>query len=270
MLLSEACYLLGGKMKMRFLGLLMIFLLVGCNNATQAPKNNSHSNQANQSVLRIATEGAYAPFNYTNADGSLGGFDIDLANAICNKMQVSCEIKAQDWDGIIPALKTGKYDVIVSAMSVTPERSEQLDFSQPYFVNSLVFLTKSSSAFDPSHRKNIDNATIAAQRATISSQWLQKTYPNANVQLYDTLNNAFMDLVAGRADAMISDKVPALAWLKGDNAKDFIIKGDDIDINDTIAIAVNKGDDELLSKINTALDELKQDGTYDVILAKYF
>lgn len=87
-------------MKMRFLGLLMIFLLVGCNNATQMSNNDSHSNQAKQSVLRIATEGAYAPFNYTNADGSLGGFDIDLANAICNKMQVSCEIKAQDWDGI--------------------------------------------------------------------------------------------------------------------------------------------------------------------------
>ena len=105
---------------------------------------------ANDGVIRIATEGAYAPFNYTNADGSLGGFDVDIANALCAKMQAECQISAQDWDGIIPALKTGKFDAIIAAMSVTPERSEQVDFSQPYYINSLVFLAKKDL-------KNVDN-----------------------------------------------------------------------------------------------------------------
>ncbi|MDO4426739.1 MAG: transporter substrate-binding domain-containing protein [Moraxella sp.] len=248
--------------------------LAGCNNQnagqsteqTAAPKADS----AAMTTLRVATEGAYAPFNYTNSDGSLGGFDIDIANAVCEKMQVTCDIKAQDWDGIIPALKSGKYDAIIAAMSVTEERSQQLDFSEPYFVNSLVFLAKNESTFNPANQADIDKAGIAAQRSTISSQWLQKTYPNAKAQLYDTLPNAFLDLEAGRVDAMVSDKVPALDWLKTNGDKGFSIKGEEIDINDNIAVGVDKGNTELLAKINEALVAIKADGTYDAIVAKHF
>lgn len=257
--------------KMTWLVATMMAALVGCggDNATktadQAPKQGGET-----AVLRVATEGAYAPFNYTNPDGSLGGFDVDIANALCAEMKMTCDIKPQDWDGIIPALKMGKYDAIIAAMSVTEERSQQLDFSQPYFVNSLVFLAKEGSAFDPSNEADINRASIAAQRSTISSQWLQKTYPNSKPQLYDTLNNAFLDLAAGRAEAMIADKVPALDWLKGDSAKGFVIKGDEIDINDHIAVAVDKGNGELLGKINTALETIKANGEYDKIVAKHF
>lgn len=244
-------------------------LLTACGNSdTPSSSTNNSTNTSEKAVLRIATEGAYAPYNYTNADGSLAGFDIDIAQAVCEKMQVACQISAQDWDGIIPALKTGKYDAIIAAMSVTPERSEQLDFSTPYYTNSLVFLAKSDSTFDPSKQTDIDNNKIAAQRATISSQWLEKTHPNAKAQLYDTLNNAFMDLGSGRADAMVADKVPALAWLKTEGGQGFVVKGDEIDINDNIAIAVDKGNTELLTKINAALDAIKADGTYDAIKAK--
>lgn len=221
-------------------------------------------------VLHIATEGAYAPFNFTNPDGSLGGFDVDIAHALCDQMQVKCEISAQDWDGIIPALKTGKFDAIISAMSITKERSEQVDFSQPYYINSLVFLAKNNSSFDPKNTADIESAKIVAQRSTISSQWLTQTYPNSQVQLYDTLDNAFIDLGNGRADAMISDKLPALAWLGSDLGQNFTIKGSDIDIDDKIAIAVNKGDTELLSGFNEALTAIKADGTYKQIVIKHF
>lgn len=231
----------------------------------------SDSNQTtNNDVLRIATEGAYAPFNYTNADGSLGGFDVDIANALCAKMQTECQISAQDWDGIIPALKTGKFDAIISAMSVTPERSEQVDFSRPYYINSLVFLAKNDSTFNPSDAAAIESAKISAQRSTISSQWLTQTYPNSQPQLYDTLDNAFMDLGNGRADAMISDKLPALTWLKSEVGQGFQIKGSDIDIDDKISIAVDKGNSELLKKFDDALAAIKADGTYQKIAIKHF
>lgn len=260
--------------KMKWLATLVaVGALVGCGGdkpASTETKAQEGAKTAETTVLKIATEGAYAPFNYTNADGTLGGFDVDIANALCNEMKVTCEIKAQDWDGIIPALKQGNYDAIIAAMSVTKERSEQLDFSSPYFVNSLVFLAKETSSFDPAKQEDIDKATIAAQRSTISSQWLQKTHPNAKPQLYDTLNNAFLDLAAGRADAMVADKVPALDWLKSDTAKGFVIKGDEIDIDDKIAVAVDKGNAELLGKFNTALDAIKASGEYDKIVAKHF
>lgn len=220
-------------------------------------------------VLRIGTEGAYAPFNYTNADGTLGGFDVDIANALCADMKVTCEITAQDWDGIIPGLKAGKYDAIVAAMSVTPERSQQVAFTDPYFSNTLVFLAKAGSSFDPSNDSDINAHSIAAQRSTISSQWFEKAYPKADMKLYDTLSNAFLDLGSGRVDAMISDKLPALQWLNSPAGDGFTLKGTEIDINDNFAIAVRPGD-ALQTKINQSLANIKANGTYDKINQQYF
>lgn len=260
-----------------------LLALAGCgqsqtNNTNNINKDNTNAdantsghteNGGEQNTLRIATEGAYAPFNYTNADGSLGGFDVEIANALCAQMQVRCDVVAQDWDGIIPGLKAGKYDAIVAAMSVTPERQAQVDFTEPYFSNALVFLAKTDSRFDPGNASDLDHSSIAAQRSTISSQWMEQTYPQVELKLYDTLNNAFLDLGAGRVDAMVSDKLPALEWLNSDAAAGFEIKGNDIDINDNLAIAVRK-DDALKDELNDALSAIKANGTYDDISEKYF
>ena len=263
------------------LAMAALLALAGCSNG-QNKANDTVSSDANNStetaetkaagdnVLRIGTEGAYAPFNYTNADGTLGGFDIEIANAICADMQVTCEIMAQDWDGIIPGLKAGKYDAIVAAMSVTPERSQQVAFTDPYFSNALVFLAKKDSTFDPAKVTDINAHSIAAQRSTISSQWLENTYPKADMKLYDTLSNAFLDLGAGRVDAMISDKLPAIEWLSSTSGSDYVLKGAEIDINDNFAIAVRPNDEALQAKINTSLSNIKANGTYDKINQKYF
>ncbi|MBE8608331.1 ABC transporter substrate-binding protein [Psychrobacter sp. FME2] len=253
-----------------------LLTLAGCSNG-QNDANDANDDvspdaaetAATGDVLRIGTEGAYAPFNYTNADGTLGGFDVDIANAICADMKVTCEITAQDWDGIIPGLKAGKYDAIVAAMSVTPEREQQVSFTEPYFSNTLVFLAKKDSSFDPSNSDDINAHSIAAQRSTISSQWLEKVYPNADMKLYDTLSNAFLDLGSNRVDAMVSDKLPALEWLGSTSGSQYALKGQEIDINDNFAIAVRPGD-ALQAKINKSLVNIKANGTYDKINQKYF
>ena len=251
-----------------------VFAVAGCSNSQESADDaNAEASETavatKGDVLRIATEGAYAPFNYTNADGTLGGFDVEIANALCADMQVTCEIVAQDWDGIIPGLKAGKYDAIVAAMSVTPERSEQVSFTDPYFSNTLVFLAKKDSSFDPSKQSDIDAHSIAAQRSTISSQWFEDTYPNAEMKLYDTLSNAFLDLGSSRVDAMISDKLPAIEWLSSPAGSNYALKGDEIDINDNFAIAVRPGD-PLQAKINQSLANIKANGTYDKINQQYF
>lgn len=247
-----------------------ILMLVGCSSGQDDANDTASTDAAGTGdVLRIGTEGAYAPFNYTNADGTLGGFDVDMANAICADMQVTCEITAQDWDGIIPGLKAGKYDAIVAAMSVTPERAQQVSFTDPYFSNTLVFLAKQDSSFDPNSSADIDAHSIAAQRSTVSSQWLEGAYPKADMKLYDTLSNAFLDLESGRVDAMISDKLPAIEWLSSPTGNGYALKGDEIDINDNFAIAVRPGD-ELQAKINKSLANIKANGTYDEINQKYF
>lgn len=260
--------------RMSLLALATVFTVAGCSNSQENtadtnPEATEATAATKDEVLRIGTEGAYAPFNYTNADGTLGGFDIEIANALCADMQVTCEIVAQDWDGIIPGLKAGKYDAIVAAMSVTPERAEQVSFTDPYFSNTLVFLAKKDSSFDPSNSSDIDSNSIAAQRSTISSQWFEDTYPKADMKLYDTLSNAFLDLGSNRVDAMVSDKLPAIEWLSSPAGSKYALKGEEIDINDNFAIAVRPGD-ELQAKINQSLTNIKANGTYDKINQKYF
>src|SRR3954447_3117329 len=95
---------------------------------------------AQERTVKIATEGAYAPWNFTGAGGKLEGFEIDLANDLCNRMKVKCEIVAQDWDGIIPALNAKKYDAIMAAMTITDKRKEVIDFSVPYADTPSAFL----------------------------------------------------------------------------------------------------------------------------------
>lgn len=265
---------IASRLSMSLLALATAFTVAGCSNSQESttdtnPEATEATAASTGDVLRIGTEGAYAPFNYTNADGTLGGFDVELANALCVDMQVTCEIVAQDWDGIIPGLKAGKYDAIVAAMSVTPERSQQVSFTDPYFSNALVFLAKKDSSFDPSNKSDIDSHSIAAQRSTISSQWLEDTYPKADMKLYDTLSNAFLDLGSNRVDAMISDKLPAIEWLSSNAGSKYALKGDEIDINDNFAIAVRPGD-PLQAKINQSLANIKANGTYDKINQKYF
>ncbi|PNK61087.1 ABC transporter substrate-binding protein [Psychrobacter sp. FDAARGOS_221] len=244
--------------------------LTACGGQSEAEKAEGAEGNANSEAqtLTIATEGAYAPFNYTDSDGNLGGFDVDISNALCEQMQATCEIVSQDWEGIIPGLKAKKYDAIVAAMSVTPERAQQVDFTDPYFTNSLVFIATKDSDFDPTQEQMINGRKIAAQRSTISSQWLETTYPQADIQMYDTLNNAFLDLESGRVEAMISDKLPAIDWLSS-NKDEFTIKGDDIEIDDNFAIAVRK-EDPLKQQLNEALTAIKADGTYDAIKEKHF
>lgn len=245
-------------------------LLTACGGdkaSTTEPKAEVNT-EAPMEVLRVATEGAFPPYNYTNPDGSLAGFDVDIANAICDKMQVKCEIVAQDWDGIIPSLKVDKYDAIIAAMAVTAERREQLDFSEPYLSNPLVFVAKTDSAFDPTNQADIDNNIILTQRGTIAVTWLEKNHPKAKMQLQDTLNNSFLDVTAGRGAAVLVDKAAALTWLNTEGGQAFSIKGNDINIDDNMAVAVDKGKTELLAKINKALADMKADGTYDKIMEK--
>ncbi len=209
-------------------------------------------------TIRIATEGAYPPFNYTNADGSLGGYDIDVAKALCEQMKAKCEIVAQDWDGIIPGLLAQKYDAVVAGMSITPERQEKVDFTEPYFANTMVWLTGNESSFDP---KVIKNLTLGGQRSTTPGAYLQDKYEGKDgntVQLYDNYDNAYLDLKSGRSNAVLAEKVSAKSWLT-DNPEGFGIVGDEIDNDDNIAIAVRKGD-SLRDDFNKALSEIRSNG----------
>ncbi len=244
--------------------------LTACNKpaekAPEANANNASAQNVEGQKIKIATEGGYAPFNYKNADGSLGGFDVDVAKAVCAEMKADCEIVAQDWDGIIPGLVAKKYDVIVAGMSVTPERQGQVDFTNPYFKNTLVWLVPKTGKFN---LQDIKGVKLGGQRSTTPGAYLQEKYSNGNeVKLYDTYDNAYLDLKAGRVDAVLSEKVTAKEWLKQNNDK-FGIVGDEIDNNDNIAMAVRK-DDALKESLNKALEAVQKSGKLSALEKQHF
>ncbi|UTW14437.1 transporter substrate-binding domain-containing protein [Marinobacterium rhizophilum] len=219
--------------------------------------------------IRIATEGAYAPFNLIDANGELQGFDVDIANALCAEMQADCELVAQDWDGIIPGLLTRKYDAIIASMSITEERLRVVDFSERYYSNVLAFAAAKDSDFK-TDKDSLKGLVIGAQRATIAGLYLEDNLADTvEVKLYDTQDNAYLDLAAGRLDGLLSDKFPAYDWLRSDEGQGFEFKGADIDIDDKIGIAVRKND-PLKDKFSAAIKAIVENGTYEKINARYF
>ncbi len=126
--------------------------------------------------LRIGTEGAYPPFNGIDASGQAVGFDLDIGKALCAKMKTECEVVTSDWDGIIPALNAKKFDFIVASMSITDERKQAVDFTDPYYTNKLQFVAPKSVDFK-TDKDSLKGKVIGAQRAPSPAPGWKTTWP---------------------------------------------------------------------------------------------
>lgn len=219
--------------------------------------------------LKIGTEGAYPPFNLIDASGKATGFDVEIGQALCAKMKVECDVVTSDWDGIIPALNAKKFDFLIASMSITDERKQAVDFTDPYYTNKLQFIAPKGADFK-TDKDSLKGKVIGAQRSTIAGTWLEENLDGiVDIKLYDTQENAYLDLASGRVDGVLADKFVNWEWLKSDAGKDFEFKGEPVFDNDKIGIAVRKND-PLREKLNAALKEIVADGTYQQINDKYF
>lgn len=232
------------------------------------------SNAFAADTLKMGIEGAYPPFNSKDASGQVVGFDVEIGQALCAKMKTECELVTSDWDDIIPGLNAKKFDFIVSSMSISDERKTAVDFTNPYYSNKLQFVAPKSSDIKGTTadelKASLTGKTIGAQRATLSGTWLDDNWgSNVTVKLYDTQESAFLDLTSGRLDALLADKYVSYEWLKSEAGKAYEFKGNPVYDNDKIGIAVRK-DDPLRAKLNLALKEIIEDGTYKKINDKYF
>jgi arginine/ornithine transport system substrate-binding protein len=221
--------------------------------------------------VRVATEGAYEPFNYKDPSGQLQGFDVEIAKALCAKAKFECEIVAQDWDGIIPGLLAKKYDAIIASMAITEERKKKVSFTDKYYQTPARFIVKKGAKIELT-AEGLKGKNLGTQRATIHSNYLEQTYGKvANIKLYDTQENANLDLVAGRLDAIEADSVVLLeGFLKKPEGKNFEFAGPEFYLSDGAGIAVRKEDEALRTAFNKALKEIREDGTYKKINDKYF
>jgi len=225
--------------------------------------------------VRIGVEGAYPPFSQVTADGKLVGFDIDIANALCDQMKVECELVTQDWDGIIPALNARKYDAIIASMSITPERKEKVDFTNKYYQTPAKFVRKKGSGIEIT-QEGLKGKSVGVQRATIHDNFVTEVYGDeVEVKRYGTQDEAYLDMVAGRVDLLLADSIALEdGFLKTDSGKDYEFVGPDFTdpqyFGEGAGIAIRKGEDELREMLNAAIDAIRANGVYKSIQDKYF
>lgn len=231
------------------------------------------SSSAFAEKLRIGVEGAYPPFSSVDKDGNLQGFDIEIAKALCADMGAECQLIKQDWDGIIPALIAKKYDAIIASMSITEERKEKVDFTKPYYKSPARFITKKGSDIEIS-AAGLKGKSVGVQRGTVSDKFITGTYgEGVDIKRYGTQEEAYLDLNAGRADLVFADAFVLLEFIGSDNGSAYDFVGgsytDPKYFGDGIGIAVRKGDSELQTKLNNAIDNIRM-SPYDKVRSKYF
>jgi polar amino acid transport system substrate-binding protein len=230
--------------------------------------------QAQDLNLVIGTEGAYPPFNNLTADGKLEGFDIDIANALCEEMKAKCTFVTQDWDGIIPALQAGKFDAIIASMSITAERAEKVDFTHKYYNTPPAVAAPKDSDIKGVTKEDLAGKTIGAGTSTIHFNYAEKTYTDSTIKGYPTSQEEQLDLANGRLDAMTDDISVIEEWLKTPEGQCCKIVGTITPVPEIhgqgAGIAVRKGETDLVNKFNAAIDAIRANGKYKAINDKYF
>jgi polar amino acid transport system substrate-binding protein len=228
-----------------------------------------------QETLKIGTEGAYPPFNNLTADGKLEGFDIDIANALCDEMKVKCEFVTQDWDGIIPALVAGKFDAIIASMSITDERKEKVDFTNKYYNTPSAVAGPKDSDIKEISKAGLAGKTIGAATSTTHFNYATQTYTDSEIKGYPTSQEFLLDLANGRLDAVEDDISVLEGWLATPDGACCKILGQPSPQPDEIfgegaGIAVRKGETALVEKFNAAIKAIRDNGKYKEINDKYF
>ena len=224
--------------------------------------------------IRIGTEGAYPPFNELTADGKLVGFDIDMANALCDEMKAECEFVVQDWDGMIPALIAGKFDAVIASMSITPERLKKVDFSKKYYNTPAGLAVAKDSKLKGVTPADLKGAIIGAQSSTTHSDFAEKMLGDIELKLYPTTDEYKLDLESGRLDGVVDDIVLLDEWVKSEAGSCCKIMGTFPIVPEIhgqgAGIAVRKGETELADKFTAAIAAIRANGKYKEINDKYF
>ena len=226
-------------------------------------------------AIRIATEGAFPPFNSVDANGTLVGFEVELAKAICDKAGLSCELIVQDYDGMIPGLQAERFDVIMASMPITPPKQEVIDFSNPYYQDDKRFVAAKGTKFEISD-EGLSDKIIGVVSGTSNENYVNAKFADvAVVKSYQNQDSALQDLISGRIDTYLDGGISlAENLLATEDGNDFAFVGEALRDPEYFGIGVGagvrKGETELLDKLNAAISAVHDNGTYDAIQEKYF
>jgi polar amino acid transport system substrate-binding protein len=227
---------------------------------------------AQERSLTIGTEGAYPPFNVVDNTGVVTGLDIDIGNAICAELKAKCTWVTQDFEGLIPALQNGRFDMIIASHSITDDRLKIVDMVR-YYGNSAGFVARKDSGITDTSADGMAGRTVGAQSGTTHASYLEKAYAGSTLKLYPTQVEAYADLQAGRIDAVMGDTATLYDWTQGPEGSACCdLLGDTISdpmLGDGLGIILTKGN-PLTAEVAAAIETLRANGTYDKLTAAYF
>lgn len=218
--------------------------------------------------VRIASEGAYAPWNYIDDSGNLAGFEIELGNELCKRAALDCVWIQNAWDSMIPNLNAGNYDAIMAGMSITDERKQSIDFTQNYkppTPSTFLVPAASTASFDPPK-----GMRIGTQGATIQAAYADAHFKNDNTLInFETTDQGLADLNAGNIDAFFIERDFLAEVAAGSNGA-LKLAPPEIPIGDGVGVGLRKTDTELEQKFNDAITSMKKDGTLSAMIVKWF
>jgi polar amino acid transport system substrate-binding protein len=216
---------------------------------------------AGAQTVRMGTEGAYPPYNFINDKGEVDGFERELGDELCKRAELTCEWVTNEWDSIIPNLVSGNYDTIIAGMSITDERDKVIDFTQNYYPPAASAYVALKADAD------ITGGVIAAQTATIQAGHVAES--GATLLEYPTPDETISAVRNGEADAVFADK-DFLAPIVAESNGELTFAGEDVQLGGGIGMGLRESDAALRDKFNAAIQAMKDDGTLNTMIKKWF
>lgn len=248
-------------------------LLAGCGSSSNSQSGQDSQNTLEKvkkaGVLKVGLEDSFPPMEFRDNQNALKGFDIDMANAIAKKMGVKAQFVGTEFNGIVLALKSGKFDVIISGMSITDDRKKQIDFSEPYVQNYQIIVTRTGNT-SIKGSKDLDGKKVGVGLGTTSEEVVKKFKNIKEVKKYDKTTEELQDLLIGRLDAVVVDEPVGKYYISKSDKKDQYTVLNERLSKEPMGIGFKKGDKELEAEVQKAFNELKKDGTMSKISTKWF
>lgn len=210
------------------------------------------------SVVRMGTEGAYPPWNFINDAGEVDGFERELGDELCARAKLTCEWVTNEWDSIIPNLVSSNYDAIIAGMSITDERDEVIDFTQPY-------TPPDPSSYVGLSEVDVTSGVIAVQTGTIQAGYVAES--GATLLEFATPDETIAAVKSGEADAVLADKSFLGAIVAEDAELSFI--GEDVPLGGGVGMGVRESDGELKAAFDAAIQSMKDDGSLNTLIEKW-
>tara|TARA_R110002020_G_scaffold400596_6_gene610785 strand:+ start:34056 stop:34763 length:708 start_codon:yes stop_codon:yes gene_type:complete len=217
--------------------------------------------ESHAKTIRMGTEGAYPPYNFLNDNGEVDGYEREIGDEMCKRAELTCEWVTNEWDSIIPNLTSGNYDTIIAGMSITDEREQVIDFTQNY-------IPPAASAYvGLSADADIAGGVIAAQTSTIQAGYVAES--GATLLEFATYDETVAAVRNGEADAVFADK-DALVPAVDESGGELVFVGEDVQLGGGVGMGLRESDTELKEKFNAAITSMKEDGTINAAIKKWF